>query len=72
MSRSGKYKYKYTPKGRSHSKKIGKRYTQTSTSNKKIDKYFRAKKPGWRPTKGGGKYFEARKNRSDVNPKLKL
>lgn len=32
----------------------------------------RALKPGWRRSKNGLWYFEARRNRSDLNPKTKL
>lgn len=35
------------------------------TSVAKYDKYRAAKAPGWRTSKSGNRYFEARKNRSD-------
>ena len=42
-----------------------KKYKQTGDSIKEIDKQLMAKKPGWRTSKSGKKYFENRKNRSD-------
>jgi len=43
-----------------------KRYKQVGSSIKAVDKMFQAKKPGWRKSKSGKKYFENRRNRSDV------
>ena len=42
-----------------------KRYKQTGTTHIPIDKMIQAKKPGWRKSRSGKKYFENRKNRSD-------
>lgn len=42
------------------------KYKQTGHSIKEIDRQLRAKKPGWRVSKTGKKYFENMKNRSDV------
>jgi len=47
-----------------------KKYTQTGCSIKELDKQLEAKKPGWRISKSGKKYFENRKNRSDVRKYL--
>lgn len=47
-----------------------KKYKQTGSSIKEIDKMLEAKKPGWRVSKSGKKYFENRKNRSDVRKYL--
>lgn len=47
-----------------------KRYPQTGSSIKEIDRMFDAKKPGWRISKTGKPYFENRRNRSDVRKHL--
>jgi len=47
-----------------------KRYKQTGTSIIEVDKALMAKKPGWRISKSGKRYFENRKNRSDVRKYL--
>lgn len=39
--------------------------------DKARDKMRHAKKPGKRPSRGGG-YYESRENRADANPKLGL
>ena len=44
-----------------------KMYPLTGRSKKKADKERRARKPGWKIPRGGGKkYFEARRNRTDA------
>jgi len=42
------------------------KYRQVGKTNKSIDKFYEAKKPGWRKSKNGKMYFENRRNRSDV------
>ena len=49
-----------------------KTYKQTGKTDKKADKQRTAKKPGWRKSKSGKKYFEARANRSDKSKKKRL
>lgn len=49
-----------------------KTYHQTGKSNRTRDKKRKAKKPGWRKSKSGKKYFENRRNRSDKNRKKRL
>ena len=44
-----------------------KKIMQTGSSDLARDKMRKAKKVGWRVSKSGKKYFENRKNRSDVN-----
>lgn len=46
-----------------------KKYKQTGKSDLKFDKLLKAKEPGWRTSKSGKRYFEARKNRSDLKGK---
>lgn len=41
---------------------------QYGKSNKKIDKRFRAMKPGKRISASGEVYYEYRRNRSDLHP----
>lgn len=43
-----------------------KKYKQTGKTTKEVDLKYSAKKPGWRKSKSGKRYYEARKNRSDV------
>lgn len=46
-----------------------KKYHQTgSRKSIKADKGRKARKPGYRKSKSGKKYYEARKNRSDIPP----
>lgn len=45
---------------------------QTGTSITKIDKRYKAKKPGVRTSKKGKTYYEHRRNRSDRHPAQKL
>lgn len=45
---------------------------QTGTTHRAIDKQRKAKRAGWRRSKSGKRYYEARRNRSDVNPVLRL
>jgi len=47
-------------------------HRQTGHSNLVIDSYLRAKRHGYRKSRTGRVYFEARKNRSDVNPRRRL
>lgn len=46
-----------------------KKYKQTGKSDLHFDRLLDAKPPGWRKSKSGKRYFEARKNRSDVKGK---
>jgi hypothetical protein len=48
------------------------RIRQTGKTTKSIDRRYKAKKPGYRKSRKGKKYYENRKNRSDVNPKVGL
>lgn len=43
---------------------------QYGSSDKKRDQERAARAPGWRKSKSGSKYYERRKNRSDVKGKL--
>lgn len=43
---------------------------QYGTSDKKRDQERAARVPGWRKSKTGSKYFERRKNRSDIKGKV--
>jgi hypothetical protein len=45
---------------------------QTGKTNIPVDRTIRAMNPGKRISKNRKIYYEARRNRSDVNPKLKL
>ena len=47
-------------------------YRQTGKTNKRIDKRYSAKKPGKRISKNGNVYYEYRRNRSDLDRKLRL
>jgi len=47
-----------------------KHYAQIGKSNTEYDKLYHAKKPGWRISESGKKYFENRMNRSDVGEYL--
>lgn len=47
-----------------------KKYQQTGKTNIHFDKLLKAKPPGWRKSRSGKKYFEARKNRSDLRGKM--
>jgi hypothetical protein len=47
-------------------------YSQIGKSMKAIDKLLVAKKVGWRRSKSGHRYFENRRNRSDVSRKRRL
>ncbi len=40
--------------------------------NKKLDKKYKAKHPGKRKSNSGKTYYEYRKNRSDVDRRIKL
>ena len=44
------------------------RVHQTGSSNTIIDLSKKAKKPGYRTSKNGNRYYEARRNRSDIPP----
>jgi hypothetical protein len=52
--------------------KIRSRYSQVGKSDKAIDKTRKAKKVGWRKSKGGSTYFENRRNRSDKDRRKRL
>ncbi len=45
-------------------------YPQTGKTNLHFDRMQKAKLPGWRISKSGKKYFEARRNRSDRKGKM--
>ena len=47
-----------------------KKYRQTGRTHISIDRQIKAKKPGWRISESGKKYFENRKNRSDIKEYL--
>lgn len=51
--------------GKGRTVKVAKRRTGKIKSVKR-DRARKAKKPGWRRTKWGTRYYEARRNRSDV------
>ena len=42
------------------------------TYNRKLDKKYKAKHPGKRKSKTGKIYYEYRKNRCDINRRIKL
>jgi hypothetical protein len=48
---------------------IGEPHTQTGKTTVDIDARLYAMYPGWRISKSGNKYYEARKNRSDAKGK---
>ena len=51
-------------------KRVVKKYKQTGVRRSlRLDKMRKAKIPGWRRSKSGGKYFESQKNRSDIRGK---
>lgn len=41
------------------------RIRQTGRSNRRADSQRKAKRPGWRKSASGRRYYEARRNRSD-------
>jgi hypothetical protein len=43
-----------------------KRYHQTGKTTLWLDRKLHAKLPGWRKSKSGKTYYEARRNRSDM------
>lgn len=47
-----------------------KKYSQTGKSDIHLDRMLKAKPPGWRKSKKGKLYFEARRNRSDKRGKM--
>jgi hypothetical protein len=57
-------------RGKSRTVKVVKR--QIGTSNRRIDRRFKAKKPGKRRTAWGSTYYEKRRNRSDKNPRKRI
>jgi hypothetical protein len=72
LSPSKRVGAKKTAKKKAGKKKaaVKKHYRQTGTSNKLFDERQRAKKPGKRKSSSGKKYYENRKNRSDMPGKL--
>lgn len=61
LSRKQKIATHRTLKGRSRTKQTGK-------SNTARDLKRKAKAPGYRVSKNGNRYYEGRKNRSDIKP----
>ena len=45
---------------------VKKKYHQTGKTTLWLDMMLPAKKPGWRTSKKGNRYYEARRNRSDM------
>lgn len=53
-------------------RRLRRQYAQIGKSVTAIDKMLVAKKVGWRRSKSGHRYYEARRNRSDRNRRLRL
>lgn len=48
------------------------RFRQIGKASKWQEQFHKAKKPGWRVSDTGNKYYENRANRSDVSSKKKV
>ncbi len=48
-----------------YGRKYGGSYSQRGPTNERVDRKRRARRPGWRRTTKGRRYFERRRNRSD-------